>query len=50
MRHKGELSFLPGEEQNPDAPGISCLLVEGGDEAAGLGMAYTGVFLAASPW
>jgi hypothetical protein len=45
LRQKGEVSFLPGREQEPDAPSISCLLVEGGDEAAGLGMAYAGVAL-----
>ncbi|KAI3398774.1 hypothetical protein diail_8641 [Diaporthe ilicicola] len=41
--HKGEVSFWPGQEQNPDAPSISCLLVEGGDEADGLGMAYAAI-------
>lgn len=44
LRNKGEVSFSPGNEQNPDAPSISCLLVEGGDEAAGLGMAFAGMF------
>lgn len=43
LRHRGEVSFLPGREQEPDAPSISCLLVEGGHEAAGLGMAYAAV-------
>lgn len=43
LRQKGEVSFWPGQEQNPHAPSISCLVVEGGDEAAGLGMAYAGV-------
>lgn len=45
LRQKGEVSFLPGQEQDPDPPSISCLLVEGGDEAAGLGMAYAGIDL-----
>lgn len=43
LRQKGEVSFLPGREQQPDAPSISCLLVEGGEEAAGLGMAYAAI-------
>ncbi|KAG8164367.1 hypothetical protein KVR01_006285 [Diaporthe batatas] len=43
LRQKGEVSFLPGRERQPDPPSISCLLVEGGDEAAGLGMAYAAV-------
>ncbi|POS77779.1 hypothetical protein DHEL01_v203825 [Diaporthe helianthi] len=43
LRQKGEVSFLPGREHQPDAPSISCLLVEGGDEAAGLGMTYAAV-------
>lgn len=47
LRQRGEVSFLPGQERDPDAPGISCLLVEGGDEAAGVGMVYAGVFLPA---
>lgn len=43
LRQRGEVSFAPGNEQNPDASSISCLLVEGGDEAAGLGMAFAGM-------
>ncbi|KAJ0124902.1 myocyte-specific enhancer factor 2d [Diaporthe amygdali] len=43
LRQRGEVSFWPGQEQSPDAPNISCLLVEGGDEEAGLGMVYAAV-------
>jgi hypothetical protein len=44
LRQKGEVSFSPGREQDADAPSISCLLVEPGDEAAGLGMAYAATY------
>lgn len=44
LRQRGEVSFLPGQELNPDAPSISSLLVEGGDKADRLGLAYAGMF------
>ncbi|KAG6360049.1 hypothetical protein INS49_011105 [Diaporthe citri] len=40
LRQKGEVSFLPGQEQDPGAPSVSCLLVEGGIDRRQLQCSY----------
>ncbi|ROW03991.1 hypothetical protein VSDG_00849 [Cytospora chrysosperma] len=40
LREKGGICFLPGQEWREDAPNISCMLINGEDEASGLGAAY----------
>ncbi|ROW06556.1 hypothetical protein VMCG_04315 [Cytospora schulzeri] len=40
LRERGSICFLPGQEWREDARDISCMLINGEDEASGLGAAY----------
>ncbi|KUI73832.1 hypothetical protein VM1G_09388 [Cytospora mali] len=40
LREKGGICFLPGQEWMEDARNISCMLIDGEDEASGLGAVY----------
>lgn len=44
LREKGGICFLPGQEWREDARNISCMIINGDDQASGLGTAYASKF------